>query len=271
MVSGDAARLQQVIWNLLSNAIKFTPNGGQVNIWLDRVGNEAEITVRDTGKGIRSDFLPHIFESFRQEDASTTRRYGGLGLGLAIVRQLVEAHGGTITADSPGEGKGATFTVRLPLLNVEPESIQIEEECDREVNFSGLRVLIVDDEPDASELLTVMLTQYGAEVMSVSSAAQVLANLESFQPDVLVSDIGMPDVDGYSLIEQIRALPAEKGGQVPAIALTAYAREEDYQRAIASGYQCHITKPFNLEELLKAVMTLVRANLNYPIQYESEN
>ncbi|MGA9377786.1 MAG: PAS domain S-box protein [Phormidium sp.] len=255
-VSGDSARLQQIIWNLLSNAIKFTPNGGRVDIQMERVGNQAEITVRDTGKGINSDFLPHIFESFRQEDASTTRKYGGLGLGLAIVRQLVEAHGGTINAESPGVGLGATFTVWLPLLNVAPEIKQAEDLLNQEADLTGFRVLTVDDDPDARQLLTVMLTQYGAEVLTVASASEVLANLESFQPDVLVSDIGMPEVDGYSLIQQIRALPAEKGGSVPAIALTAYAREDDRHRALANGYQKHVTKPLEPELLVQAVVAI---------------
>ncbi|MFB2938078.1 PAS domain S-box protein [Aerosakkonemataceae cyanobacterium BLCC-F154] len=272
-VSGDPVRLQQVIWNLLSNAIKFTPDGGRVDIQMERVSsmgnggnhlttsssqslNFAQITVRDTGKGINRDFLPHIFELFRQEDASTTRKYGGLGLGLAIVRQLVEAHGGTITADSPGEGLGATFTIWLPLLNVEPEIKQSEDLLNQEADLTGFRVLTVDDDPDARQLLSVILSQYGAEVLSVTSASEVLVNLESFQPDVLVSDIGMPEVDGYCLIQQIRALPPEKGGEVPAIALTAYAREDDRLRVLASGYQKHVTKPLEPELLVQAVVAI---------------
>ncbi|GAB4177297.1 MAG: hypothetical protein Fur006_08860 [Coleofasciculaceae cyanobacterium] len=255
-VLGDAARLQQIVWNLLSNAIKFTPNHGQVNITLERVGDRAEITVTDTGKGINPDFLPHIFESFRQEDASIARKYGGLGLGLAIVRQLVEAHGGTITANSPGEGLGATFTVLLPLLNVEPEIKKLDELPQQALDLTGIRVLAVDDDPDARELLTALLSQYGAEVLTVTCAAQVLANLESFQPDVLVSDIGMPEVDGYTLIRQVRALPPQRGGQIPAIALTAYAREDDRWQAITSGYQRHVTKPLEPEQLVLAVMVL---------------
>lgn len=255
-VSGDSNRLQQIVWNLLSNAIKFTPNGGQVEIQLQRVDKQAEIIVRDTGKGINPDFLPYIFESFRQEDVSITRKYGGLGLGLAIVRQLVEAHGGTITADSPGEGLGATFTVQLPLLNLQPEIKQLDELPQPALELTGIRVLTVDDDADARELLTVMLAEYGATVLTVGSAEEVLENLESFQPDVLVSDIGMPEVDGYSLIQQIRTLTAEKGGEIPAIALTAYARIEDSQRAITSGYQRHVTKPLDPEELVQAVMAL---------------
>ncbi|GAB1538934.1 hypothetical protein NUACC21_15990 [Scytonema sp. NUACC21] len=258
-VSGDTARLQQIVWNLLSNAIKFTPNGGRVDILLERIGDRAQLTVRDTGIGISPDFLPHIFESFRQEDASITRKYGGLGLGLAIVRQLVEAHGSTIAADSPGEGLGATFTIQFPLLNIEPKMRQLNELPQQELDLTGIRVLAVDDEPDARELLTVLLSQYGAEVLMVTSATEVLANLATFQPDVLVSDIGMPEVDGYTLIQQVRTLPPEQGGQIPAIALTAFARETDHQRAIASGYQRHVTKPLEPERLVQAVMMLTHS------------
>jgi len=264
-VSGDSNRLQQIVWNLLSNAIKFTANRGRVEIRLERVDEQAQIIVSDTGKGINPDFLPHIFESFRQQDVSITRSYGGLGLGLAIVRQLVEAHGGIITADSPGEGLGATFTVHLPLLNVELEIKQIDELPQQALELTGIRVLTVDDDPDARELLTVLLAEYGASVLTVASASEVLANLESFQPDVLVSDIGMPKVDGYSLIKQIRTLPPEKGGQIPAIALTAYARVDDCQRAITSGYQRHVTKPLDPEELVQAVLALAQTKLNHSI------
>ncbi|MEH2027598.1 PAS domain-containing protein [Nostoc sp.] len=264
-VSGDSNRLQQIVWNLLSNAIKFTPKGGRVETRLKRVNDQAEIIVSDTGKGINPDFLPYIFESFRQEDVSITRKYGGLGLGLAIVRQLVEAHGGTIAADSPGESFGATFTVQLPLLNVEPEIKQPDELPQPGLELTGIRVLTVDDDPDARELLTVLLAEYGAKVLTVASATEVLANLESFQPDVLVSDIGMPEVDGYSLIQHIRTLPPEKGGEIPAIALTAYARVEDSQRAITSGYQRHVTKPLDPEELVQAVVALAQTKLKHPI------
>ena len=261
-VHGDAARLQQVVWNLLSNAIKFTPQNGRVDIWLEQVGNQAQLTISDTGKGIDPAFLPHIFESFRQEDVSITRKYGGLGLGLAIVRSLVEAHGGTITASSPGEGLGATFTVQLPLLNAVSASEQPEVFSAQALDLTGIRVLTAEDDPDARELLNIILTQYGADVLAVNSATAVLANLATFRPDVLVSDIGMPDVDGYTLIQQIRALPTENGGQLPAIALTAYAREDDHQRAIVSGYQQHLTKPLEPERLVQAVMALARSNRN---------
>lgn len=265
-VSGDAIRLQQIIWNLLSNAIKFTPIGGRVEIHLEREGNQAKITIRDTGKGISLDFLPHIFESFRQEDASTTRKYGGLGLGLAIVRHLVEAHGGTISADSPGEGQGATFIVQFPLRDPQSEQPTSESASVNALDLTGMRILAVDDELDARELLMALLTQYGAEVLVVASAAEVLANLESFQPNLLINDIGMPEVDGYLLMQQIRALPPEEGGQIPAIALTAYAREEDQQRAVHSGYQYHLTKPLDLDQLVQVMAELT----SYPTFGASE-
>ncbi len=265
-VSGDSTRLQQIVWNLLSNAIKFTPTGGRVEIRLEQVNDQAHIIVSDTGKGIKPDFLPHIFESFQQEDVSITRRFGGLGLGLAIVRYLVEAHGGTICAESPGEGKGATFTVRLPLLDAKPQMSSTDDLSESELDLTGIRVLIVDDEADARELLTVLLTQYGADVLTVTSAAEVLAVLESFQPNVLISDIGMPDVDGYTLLQQIRSLPPEKGGQIPAIALTAYARQEDQQRAVAVGFQHHFSKPFDLDGLVQAVFDLARFSFPVPVK-----
>ena len=255
-VSGDATRLQQVVWNLLSNAIKFTPKGGQVELWLERAHDQAQITVSDTGKGINPNFLPYIFESFLQEDVSITRKYGGLGLGLAIVRQLVEAHGGTIAAASPGDGLGATFTVRLPLLKLASPMQETETRSQPAFDLTGIRILTVDDDPDARELLTVLLTQYGASVLTVVSAAEVLAALITFHPDVLISDIGMPEVDGYTLIQQIRRLPPQQGGQTPAIALTAYAREDDSRRALASGFQRHVTKPLDPEQLVQAVMAL---------------
>ncbi|MDF0555703.1 PAS domain S-box protein [Kamptonema sp. UHCC 0994] len=259
-VAGDSTRLQQIVWNLLSNAIKFTPNGGRVEIRIERVKDNAHIIVSDTGKGINPAFLPYIFESFRQEDVSITRKYGGLGLGLAIVRHLVEAHGGTISADSPGEGYGATFTVRLPLLNLAPESNQTNKLFEQEPDLTGIRVLTVDDDPDARELLIVILTEYGAEVMTVSSAAEVFTALESFQPDILISDIGMPEIDGYTLLQLVRTLSPEKGGQIPAIALTAYAGEVDEQRALTVGFQRHITKPIEPNQLAQAVVMLMRAN-----------
>ncbi|TAG90459.1 MAG: response regulator [Oscillatoriales cyanobacterium] len=259
-ICGDSTRLQQIVWNLLSNAIKFTPKGGQVEIRLERVNDQALMIVSDTGKGIDSDFLPHIFESFRQEDVSITRNYGGLGLGLTIVRTLVEAHGGTIFAESQGEGKGTTFTVCLPLLDTQPHKSQPDELPEFELDLTGIRVMAVDDQPDTREFFAELLTQYGAEVLSVSSAAEVLVSLESFQPDVLVSDIGMPEMDGYTLLQQIRSLPASKGGKVPAIALTAYARVEDRERSLVCGFQDHISKPLDLNRLVQAVSDLARSS-----------
>jgi PAS domain S-box-containing protein len=257
-VNGDSARLQQVVWNLLSNAIKFTPNHGRVDVRLERVEHWAQLTVQDTGKGIDPDFLSHIFETFRQEDASTTRKFGGLGLGLAIVYALVEAHGGTITADSQGAGKGSTFIVQLPLLDAEPEVSQSCEFSEQELDLAGVRVLMVDDEADARALFAAMLSQYGAEVLVVSCVAEVLAALDSFRPDILVSDIGMPEMDGYELIQQIRKLPTERGGRISAIALTAYASETDQQQALTAGFQSHLSKPVDPFELVTEVSRLTQ-------------
>jgi signal transduction histidine kinase/CheY-like chemotaxis protein len=261
----DADRLQQVIWNLLSNSLKFTPKGGQITLRAERRGSDVCITVRDTGEGVRRSMLPFLFEPFRQADASTTRRHGGLGLGLAIVRQLVLAHGGTVEADSAGEGKGATFTVRIPELAVIPAisarsgashgagSGQPEEETPR---LDGLRLLLVDDEADALELVSEVLREQGAEVHGVASARQALEALPTLRPHVLVSDIGMPEMDGIALVRAIRALPSERGGQTPAIALTAFARAEDRQRALAAGYQEHLSKPVEIAPLSRAVARL---------------
>jgi len=256
-VAGDAARLQQIVWNLLSNAVKFTPSGGRVEISIQRVEQDAHIVVSDNGKGINPEFLPRIFEQFHQEDASTTRKYGGLGLGLSIVRQLVEAHGGDITANSAGEGLGATFTVQIPLLLSGFLPSSDSDSFLPELDLTDLRILAVDDEPDARQLLRVLLTQHGAKVTTAESAHRAIALIESEQPDVLVSDIGMPDVDGYALLQQIRSLPANRGGLIPAIALTAYARKEDYQKALDSGFQEHIAKPVDMSQLIRAVLSVV--------------
>lgn len=271
-ICGDAARLQQIVWNLLSNAIKFTPEGGEVEIRLERIEPtlsdaqnkiaipHAQIIVSDTGKGINPDFLPYIFESFRQEDVSITRKYGGLGLGLAIVRHLVEAHGGKIWAESLGEGKGAKFIMSLPIIEIDSQARQTGEFALAEADLTGIRILGVDDELDARQLLTALLKYYGAEVMTVTCAAEVLLVLESYKPDILISDIGMPNVDGYTLIQQIRALPAAKGGKIPAIAMTAYAGEIDHKRALAVGFQRHLTKPIDPNQLAQTVITLVNAD-----------
>lgn len=258
-VSGDAVRLQQIIWNLLTNAVKFTPQGGRVEVSLAEVDSFAQITIADTGKGIDPDFLPHIFESFRQEDASITRQHGGLGLGMAIVYQLVEAHGGTITAESLGTDQGSTFTVRLPLLN---RNVSINEPSisrNRPIqSLAGVRALTIDDEPDSMELLSTVLIQAGAEVLAVESAADFVAAIDSFHPDVIVSDVGMPEVDGYTLLQQVRSLPSDQGGQVPAIALTAYAGEVDRQRAIAAGFNTHLAKPIEPDRLIDVIVDLLR-------------
>ncbi|MBD2205968.1 PAS domain S-box protein [Calothrix sp. FACHB-1219] len=256
-VSGDAARLQQIIWNLLSNAIKFTPSGGRVDIWLEKVGKQAQITVADTGKGINPEFLPYIFESFRQEDVSVTRKYGGLGLGLAIVRHLIEAHGGTVSANSPGEGQGATFTVTLPLLSVESESDRPEELPADILDLTGIKVLTIDDEADSRDFIEFLLAEYGAEVMTVASSGEFLTAIASFQPDIIVSDIGMPEVDGYTLMRQVRKLEAEQGGKIPAIALTAYAGEINQQQALAAGFQRHLSKPIDPDLLILAIAQLL--------------
>jgi signal transduction histidine kinase/ActR/RegA family two-component response regulator len=267
-LSGDAARLQQVVWNLLSNAIKFTPRGGRVQIKLERVDSHIEIVVSDSGAGIKPEFLPFVFDRFRQADMSMTRRNGGLGLGLAIVRHLVELHGGTVRAESQGEGRGSTFTVSLPLVSVyrredglalglaTEEDAGLPLECtDR---LDDVRVLVVDDEPDTRELLRTMLGHCGASVTVAGSVREALELLERVRPDVFVSDIGMPDEDGYDLIAKVRALPREQGGRIPAVALTAYARTEDRLRVIKAGYQMHISKPVELNELATILASLVR-------------
>ncbi|MEH1783419.1 MAG: AAA family ATPase [Nostoc sp.] len=261
-VLGDANRLQQVIWNILSNAIKFTPIGGQVKIKLEQVGLQVQICVTDTGKGIAPEFLPYVFDYFRQADGATTRKFGGLGLGLAIVRHLVELHGGTVQAESLGEGKGATFTVRLLCLQDENKEIKDAKDnsslvADQSLPLSGLKILVVDDDADMREFLPFMLEHYGATVTVVASAIEALTALSQSQPNLLISDIGMPEMDGYMLMRQIRSLEPEQGGTIPAIALTAYAGEMDHQQAIAAGFQQHISKPVDPEELVKAIAILV--------------
>jgi signal transduction histidine kinase/CheY-like chemotaxis protein len=268
LLLGDANRLQQVVWNLLSNALKFTPKGGRVEIRLDRVNSHAEITVSDTGPGISSEFLPFVFDRFRQHDSTTTRSYGGLGLGLAIVRQLVELHGGTVTVVSPGIGQGTTFTVTLPAMIIplppsDPEPLNSIVETKGRVEASpsleGLQILVVDDEADALELLNTILQKYGADVIAVASVNQALTIIETAtdrSPDVLVSDIGMPDEDGYSLIRKLRQLEAQRGGKLPAIALTAYAASDDRRQALLAGFQMHLTKPVDAAELVAVVASL---------------
>ncbi|WP_437977909.1 response regulator [Sorangium sp. So ce295] len=263
-VAGDAGRLQQVVWNLLNNAVKFTPRGGVVRIRLDRADGSAEITVSDTGQGIEPAFLPYVFEQFRQAESGTTRRHGGLGLGLTIVKSLVEMHGGTAHALSDGEGRGATFVVQLPLAA--PPSHDrgrrlaplpsVSSGSDRPPELAALNVLVVEDEDDTRELLVTMLEQCGARVTAVSSAAEALLAVKALQPDVLVSDVAMPGEDGYVLIRKIRALPAASGGRTPAIALTAYARTEDRMRALRAGFNTHVPKPIEPAELLAVLTTM---------------
>jgi PAS domain S-box-containing protein len=264
-ISGDPDRLQQIIWNLLSNAIKFTPKGGGVQVRLERIDSHVEITVSDTGEGIDQELLLHVFERFRQSDLSSTRRHTGLGLGLSIVRQLVELHGGTVSAESPGAGEGTTFKVMLPLRSVRygPSDFEktrsmicVNTPTDRQPSLNGLRVLVVDDEADARELVTGVLTGRGAEVVSVESGGIALDEMERQEFDVLVADIGMPVMDGYALIEKVRRLPAERGGKIPAAALTAYAGVEARMSVLLAGYQIHIPKPVEPAELTTVVANL---------------
>lgn len=263
IVSGDPERLQQVVWNLLSNAIKFTPRAGRVEVRLRRFSGHVEIVVSDTGQGINPQFLPHVFERFRQADSSTTRTYGGLGLGLAIVRHLVELHGGVVRADSPGENQGATFVVELPLATLpatveraRPVAVEAAPPMDATPRLQELKILVVDDEPDTLEMLRTVLEQAGAEVRTAASTREALAALGTWQPDVLIADIGMPGEDGYSLIRQVRALSPERGGYIPAVALTAYARVEDRLKVLSSGFQMHVPKPVEPAELVAITATL---------------
>ena len=257
VVQGDANRLQQIVWNLLSNAIKFTPAEGQVEIRLEQVERYAQIQVIDTGKGIKPEFITHVFDYFRQEDGSTTRRFGGLGLGLAIVRHLTELHGGIVQVTSAGEGKGATFTVKLPLMEMDERS-NCEDVIPLEhIELSSIRILVVDDEADVGELTRTILEGYGATVRVVTSAKAALTAMGEFCPDLLISDIGMPEMDGYMLIQQIRTMAPEQGGRIPAIALTGYAREGDAVAAVGAGYERHIAKPIEPNELVRIVASLI--------------
>ncbi len=258
---GDPDRLQQVIDNLLSNAIKFTPDGGRVQVRLERAGSHARITVSDTGQGIEADLLPNIFDRLRQAGSTNLRPHGGLGLGLMIARHLVELHGGTIVTESAGAGKGATFTVKLPLaalfLGGTPSSAEVELQFEALPMLKGLRALVVDDEADAREFVSFVLKQREAEVIAVASAVEALEALERVKPDILVSDIGMPGQDGYELIRKVRALGPERGGQIPAVALTARAGLEDRMRLFSAGYQMHVPKPIEPAELLSVIVSLV--------------
>jgi len=274
LILGDPDRLQQVVWNLLSNAIKFTPKEGRVQIRLEQINSHVEIVISDTGKGIEPEFLPNVFDRFRQSDGSMTRRHGGLGLGLAIVRQLVELHGGTVSVSSAGEGQGATFTVALPLLPVSRERasdappsvnppMQISvatTDCPPEL--TDLSVMFVDDDADSRYLFSLVLDACGAKVMTANSASEAFEMIKREKFDVVISDIGMPDEDGFSLIGKIRDLPNEQGGTVPAIALTAYARAEDRVQMLRSGFQMHLAKPVEPAELVAAVANLAGRTRN---------
>jgi signal transduction histidine kinase/ActR/RegA family two-component response regulator len=274
-ISGDSSRLQQIVWNLLSNAIKFTPSGGRVEVRLERAGADVQIRVSDTGQGVSADFLPFIFDRFRQADGTSTRRHGGLGLGLAIVRHLVELHGGTVSANSAGEGCGTTFTVRLPhaanheqpTSRSKAENLWAGESAKISLkpvpSLDGLRVMIVDDDRDGLQILTVMLAEYGAEVHAVSSVAEGLDALQWYKPDVLVSDLAMPGEDGYSLISSMKALEAETGKRIPTVALTAYVRVEDRARALAAGFNIFVPKPVDPSELITAIANLAEPTNRY--------
>ena len=263
----DPSRIQQVLWNLLSNAVKFTPRGQRVCINVERGISHISIRVMDTGQGIDPEFLPHVFDRFRQADASSTRRHGGLGLGLAIVKQLVELHGGGVTAESGGVGKGSTFTVLLPIATVHathrsPERPRLTpysavSNVEHRHHVRGARLLVVDDEEDSRDLIKRLLEDCGAKVRAAKSAADALGQMAEWRPDVLISDIGMPEEDGYTLIRRIRALDDAHGGDVPAVALTAYARTEDQAHAKDAGYQRHVAKPVEPAELIAAVAALV--------------
>ena len=263
-VTGDAGRLQQVAWNLLTNAIKFTPKGGQVQVLLQRVNSHIELSVSDTGIGIPESFLPHVFDRFSQRDSSTTRAYGGLGLGLAISKQLVELHGGTIRASSPGEGQGSTFFVELPvsILQIEEERVRAHPTAEVSATdvltlprLDGTHVFVVDDEPDARDLLRRVLQDQGAAVTSFESASEALDAVKTVRPTVIVSDVGMPNMDGYQMIRMLRA-SEPRDSRIPALALTAFARSEDRKRSLVAGYQAHLSKPFDVAELILLVANL---------------
>jgi CheY-like chemotaxis protein len=266
-VSGDPSRLQQVVWNLVSNAVKFTEKKGRVQVRLERVDSHVEIVVSDTGIGIRPAFLPYVFERFRQAEAGTTRKAGGLGLGLAIVRHIVEMHGGTVDASSAGEGKGATFRVRLPLMIVHPAALELQREHPRTQRrealtglggLEGIQVMAIDDEEDALTLLRVVLESAGAEVTTVNSPTTALQRIAKVKPHVLVIDLGMPEMDGFELITRIRQSKDVTIRSIPATALTAFARSEDRTKALRSGFEMHLAKPVDPGELVASIATLAR-------------
>jgi CheY-like chemotaxis protein len=265
LIAGDPARLQQIVWNLLSNAVKFTPVHGRIEIGIEYINSHLQLKVSDSGVGISPEFLPRVFDRFSQANTSSERKYGGLGLGLAIVRHLVELHGGTICADSLGEGQGATFTVMLPVRAMHEESGEFKRtdtsaeymaSLTEAIRLDGLRVMVVDDEAESRELLFAMLNNRGAEVKACASAAEALVALARWRPAVLVSDIGMPGEDGYTLIRRLRALDPARVGDIPAVALTGYARNEDRMRALAAGFQMHVSKPVEPVELIVIIASL---------------
>jgi signal transduction histidine kinase/CheY-like chemotaxis protein len=258
-VNGDPGRLQQVMWNLLSNAVKFTPKGGRVQISVQRVNSHVEIMVSDTGEGIRADLLPYIFDRLRHGDSSASRPHGGLGIGLALVRHLVELHGGSVFAESPGEGQGATFVVKLPLMIAEVRQAPVAHRAEpllADLSLAGLRVIVVDNDPAAVDLIAEVLTRAGGEVRGCASAEIALHTLGQWRPEVLVSDIEMPGVDGYTLIRKVRALAPEQGGKTPAVALTAFSRPEDRIRSFMAGFNIHVSKPVDPAELTAIVASL---------------
>lgn len=271
LISGDPDRLQQIVWNLISNAVKFTPAGGTIGVSLKEAGPHVEITVRDSGIGISEEFLPHVFERFRQADSSAVRSDSGLGLGLSIVRHLAELHGGTVRAESEGEGRGAAFTVSIPAASVteigDADGDAPASPAKRDIftvpaadlsELRGVRVLVVDDDPDTLEILCIMLTQFHVEVAAAASSEEALKLFEKWRPDVLISDLAMPVEDGFTLIRKIRALTAEQGGDTPAAALTAYAREEDSREALAAGFHSHVAKPIDPKMLAATVSDLIK-------------
>jgi signal transduction histidine kinase len=267
-IVGDSDRLQQIVWNLLSNAVKFTPRDGRVSVRLQRRGDDVVLTVEDTGVGISADFLPYVFDRFSQADGTATRRHGGLGLGMAIVRYLVELHGGTVTVASPGENQGATFTIVLPAsLELEDEAVladsPVASECDTLSDhlprLEGISVLVVDDDTDSRNVICQLLESQGASVATAGSSSDAFVRFRQLRPDVIVSDIGMPGEDGYALIRRVRNLAAKEGGNVPAIALTAYVRPEDANDALTAGYQRHISKPVDVAQLVTTVVELAVA------------
>ena len=271
-VAGDPGRLQQVVWNLLTNAIKFTAKGGKIQVVLERINSHLELSVTDNGEGIDPSFLPHVFERFRQADASTTRRYGGLGLGLNIVKQIVELHGGSVRAKSKGKGQGSTFTLSLPVAasihpgdssdhasRQHPSTSSSPTSLVKPPRVDGLRVLVVDDDADARMVISRILREGGAVVKTASSVTEAMQELQHRLPEIILSDIGMPGEDGYDLIRKVRSLPVVAGGRIPAVALTAFARSEDRQRALLAGYQIHVAKPVEPSELLTVAPVLPKA------------